>query len=72
MITKRILKRMHPKLRAYLLGLHSEGYTSEQGNTHIAIRNPDGVRVGTVSISPSDPRTQLNTLSDIRRTIKTL
>tara|TARA_R110000737_G_scaffold47134_6_gene67076 strand:+ start:12110 stop:12328 length:219 start_codon:yes stop_codon:yes gene_type:complete len=69
MIPKRTLRKLHPKLRDYLIELDALGYVVESGRTHHTLRCPEGHRVGTLSLSPSDHRTQLNTLSDIRRTI---
>lgn len=69
MVSKRILRRWHPRLRDLISELRDEGYSLEQGGKHITVRTPSGRRVGTLSASPSDPRGQLNAVSDIRRAI---
>ena len=69
MISKRLLRKWHPKLRAFVVELVDEGYVLEQGGKHVTVRCPAGRRVGTIAATPSDHRAQLNSLADIRRTI---
>ena len=69
MISKRITRRWHPKLRAFIAELTLEGYVLEQGGKHVTVRCPAGKRVGTIASTPSDHRAQLNSISDLRRTI---
>jgi len=69
MISRRLLRKWHPKLQALVVELAEGGYILEQGGKHVTLRCPAGRRVGTISCSPSDHRSQLNALSDIRRTI---
>lgn len=69
MVSKRILRRWHPKLRALVEDLGEQGYTLEHGGKHVIVRCPLGRRVGTIAVTPSDHRAQLNSVSDIRRAI---
>tara|TARA_R110000764_G_scaffold36736_2_gene81980 strand:+ start:15998 stop:16216 length:219 start_codon:yes stop_codon:yes gene_type:complete len=69
MINRRTLRRWHPKLQALVVELADEGYTLERGGKHVTVRCPAGRRVGTIACSPSDHRSQLNAMSDIRRAI---
>jgi hypothetical protein len=71
MISKRMLRKWHPKLQALVVELVDEGYQLEQGAKHVTVRSPSGKRVGTIASTPSDHRAQLNSISDIRRTIAT-
>ena len=71
-ISRRLVKRWHPRLQSFVRELDSRGYDFHVGGKHIIVRTPDGIRVGILPISSSDHRTDLNALSDIRRSISQL
>ena len=53
MISKRLLRKWHPKLRAFVAELVDEGYVLEQGGKHVTVRCPSGSRVGTIASPPN-------------------
>jgi len=68
-ISRRVMRRWHPRLRSLLLELIDEGYSVEHGGKHAVLRSPDGRRVATFPMTPSDHRAGLNTVSNIRRAL---
>tara|TARA_R110000796_G_scaffold41179_3_gene102004 strand:+ start:1803 stop:2024 length:222 start_codon:yes stop_codon:yes gene_type:complete len=68
-ISRRILRRWHPRLREFLAQLDESGYHIDRGRKHYIIRDPEGRTVGSLACTPSDHRAQLNVISDVRRAI---
>ncbi len=69
MVSRRVLKRWHPRLVALVTELHGKGYAVVHGGKHVGIRHPSGRRVATIAVTPSDHRAQLNCIANIRRAI---
>jgi hypothetical protein len=71
-LSRSVLKRMHPKLRAAMGLAREAGCTFEHGGKHIAVLSPAGKRIATVAKSPSCERDKLNIASDLRRAVMNL
>lgn len=69
-VSRRIRRRWHPKLLKLLADIESRGYYLCSHGPHVRVFTPEGKRIGTISKSPSDVRTGLNDVSDLRKYIR--
>ena len=62
-----MIEAMHKEVKALVRRLRAAGCSVIPGGKHLTVRDPEGRRVGTLPVSPSDTRSLRNTISDLRK-----